>query len=255
MSSRPRFWMYTFGPYILASLFVQPNWYWLVCLLYFVYPANVLIYGVNDLADRDTDKHNPKKDGYETRLTDTTKTWVKVSIALILGLILLALADHPLFFALFLLLGIGYSVPPLRFKAVPFIDSLSNILYAMPGFFAYHNFTGQLPNLWIVLAAMFWCAGMHLYSALPDIASDKKANVKTTGVLLGTHAYTMTSVYWLLALVSLSMVAPWTAWLPLVVYVMIPFAPIDTFKMYKLFPYVNTWYGAILFFSLASLLW
>ena len=135
------------------------------------------------------------------------------------------LADHPLFFALFLLLGIGYSVPPLRFKAVPFIDSLvKHFGTQCPAFFCAPQFHGQLLNLWIVFAAMFWCAGMHLYSALPDIARIKK-RTKTTGVLLGTHAYTMTSVYWLLALVSLSMVAPWTAWLPLVVYVMIPSRP------------------------------
>jgi 4-hydroxybenzoate polyprenyltransferase len=41
----------------------------LLRLLYFTIPANLLIYGINDIADYDTDKKNPKKQAYESLLT------------------------------------------------------------------------------------------------------------------------------------------------------------------------------------------
>ncbi|NCQ82273.1 hypothetical protein GW750_05765 [bacterium] len=37
------------------------NWFSLLSLAYFLFPANLLIYGANDLADGDTDALNDKK--------------------------------------------------------------------------------------------------------------------------------------------------------------------------------------------------
>ena len=66
--------MYTAGPYILGTFATAPGYstfisarFW-IYLLIFVIAANVLVYGVNDLADMDTDRHNDKKGTYEVRL-------------------------------------------------------------------------------------------------------------------------------------------------------------------------------------------
>ena len=77
--SRPRFWHYLIGPRLIgytASLshlgdFGQQRWFW-VFLVYFSFPANLLVYGVNDISDGDTDQHNPKKKGYESMLQVST---------------------------------------------------------------------------------------------------------------------------------------------------------------------------------------
>ena len=61
--SRPRFWMYLLGPFMIALAATSlrpPVEVWLLGL-YLTLPANLLIYGVNDLFDVETDRLNPKK--------------------------------------------------------------------------------------------------------------------------------------------------------------------------------------------------
>ena len=66
--SRPRFWLYeaaTFGLVgtvgALQGLSFFSDWRYWVFALYFLIPANILIYGINDIFDYETDKLNPKK--------------------------------------------------------------------------------------------------------------------------------------------------------------------------------------------------
>jgi 4-hydroxybenzoate polyprenyltransferase len=69
--SRPRFWLYLFGPYLVglaaaatsASDFVRVDS--ILFGLYFLLPANLLVYGINDIFDFETDRLNPKKTEYE----------------------------------------------------------------------------------------------------------------------------------------------------------------------------------------------
>ena len=64
---RPRFWLYIFGPYLVglaagASSRVDfLRFDALLFGLYFLFPANLLIYGINDIFDFETDRRNPKK--------------------------------------------------------------------------------------------------------------------------------------------------------------------------------------------------
>jgi 4-hydroxybenzoate polyprenyltransferase len=66
--SRPRFWFYLAGTYLVGVVYAIDNfnfgqgWFWL-SLIYFLLPANLILYGVNDLSDREIDLVNPKKNG------------------------------------------------------------------------------------------------------------------------------------------------------------------------------------------------
>ncbi|SDX80283.1 prenyltransferase [Halopenitus persicus] len=70
--SRPRFWFYLAGPVVVGTVYgggsapelVAPTA--LVLFGYFLVPANVLLYGVNDRFDADIDAENPKKAGGRT---------------------------------------------------------------------------------------------------------------------------------------------------------------------------------------------
>ena len=75
LTSRPRYWVYLFGSYVIGILAGSSNvTAWTTAILffifmfafYFLFPANLLVYGTNDLYDTDTDSLNPKKEGYET---------------------------------------------------------------------------------------------------------------------------------------------------------------------------------------------
>lgn len=190
--------MYTVGPYILGtfasapsySTFISPR-FW-IYLLVFVVAANVLIYGVNDLADTDTDRHNDKKGSYEVRLQKQQRAATVVACGLAFGTLVVSVIGQSMLTAvlmgIFLVLSIGYSVPPLRFKARPLFDSVSNVLYAMPGFIAASIWapSSAIP-VTAIAASWLWCMAMHTFSAIPDVTADKKAGLATTATWLGVR--------------------------------------------------------------------
>lgn len=195
--SRPRFWLYLAGTYAVGySLGITNtsdfyNAQFFFYLLYFLIPANFFLYGVNDLFDSDTDQHNPKKTKKEHRANQQTK---KVTGILILTILLASIAlfmiqdtTTNMLLAIFLGLSVMYSTPPIRFKATPILDFSSNILYGIPGFIGYYQSSQTLPDPYIILAVFFWTSAMHLFSAIPDIKPDKKANIKTSAVWLGKN--------------------------------------------------------------------
>ena len=151
--SRPRFWIYIFGPYLIGLVaavnYKQEllDWRVLVFGLFFTLPANLLIYGINDIFDYETDKLNPKKEGYEALVTPERRGGLIAAI-LVTNIpffaVAVTLGVQPMIaFASFLFYSIFYSAPPIRAKAWPFLDSLFNVLYIMPGIFAFAMLTGD----------------------------------------------------------------------------------------------------------------
>lgn len=61
------------GTFIIIAIFC-------VYIYFFAYPANLLIYGVNDIADKDTDAYNTKKDTYEQRFEQSQTIHIKKRI-------------------------------------------------------------------------------------------------------------------------------------------------------------------------------
>ena len=179
--SRPRFWHYILGPMLI---YFASSWYFkdielsfsrwwtdrifsiimlIIILWYFTLPANLWIYGWNDIADGDTDKFNSKKWDYENKIEDSsiTKNKLKWKIWLWnMGYILLwtlivwwiwqyqrkiitaetwpipwpfpisiLLIFSIICISVFLITSYLYSCKPLRAKAKPFIDGIMNVLY------------------------------------------------------------------------------------------------------------------------------
>jgi 4-hydroxybenzoate polyprenyltransferase len=227
-----------------------------VHFLFFLWFANVFIYGVNDWFDRDTDAFNPKKDAKEHRVQRKEKRelffWLYLSffVAIVLNVVWFSPVLLVLWLCFFFL-SFFYSVPPLRFKAFPFVDFLSNALYLFPGFIGYYFASGSLPSFEAVIAGWAWVGGMQLFSAIPDIVADKRAKLRTTAVVLGfVPSLLLTSALWLVAVVFGLFVLPW--WFLLgVVYPLMPLLVLllrlDIEKVYWWFPYVNLVMGFLLF--------
>ncbi len=265
--SRPRFWIYLLGPFLLGStaalLSTSADFSPLVLALgvYFTWPANLFIYGVNDVYDFDTDKLNNKKAGYETTVQVSEHQELKRLIlrANIVFLPLVIFMNWQTMVALvvFVVLGYAYSAPPVRAKARPGFDSLTNILYVMPGLVGYFAGGGQHLSWLLVLAAALWSMAMHAYSAVPDIAADSQAGLRTIATTLGGYG---TLFVCLLAYATAGVIAGLTlglvGWIGLVVYVtlmLISFIALSRGQLmtiYKQFPLVNTAMGAALFVSL-----
>jgi 4-hydroxybenzoate polyprenyltransferase len=238
------------------------RWDLLIFGLYFTFPANLLIYGVNDIYDYETDVLNDKKAGYETLVTPVQRPRLWLAIAVVnLPFIVASLAygaQCVSVLSIFLFLSIFYSAPPIRAKAKALLDSAFNALYIMPGIFAYVVTSGTYPGWEIVTAGCLWTAAMHAYSAIPDIAADREAGLKTVATALGAR---MTLALCLVLFVSASVLSASRlgllsiglgggyALLILASYISLRRGRL--FDLYRRFPVVNMTAGFVLFWHIA----
>jgi len=213
--SRPRFWLYLAGPIVVGVAYAAasvPELFGpiaVVAFAYFLLPANVYLYGVNDVFDRDVDESNPKKEGREARFSGDT--WV-VAVVAVSGLLLVPVAaiSPPVawpYLAAYAVLATEYSAPPLRFKTTPLFDSLSNGLYVLPGAAVYAAVAGSHPPTFALAGAWLWTMAMHTFSAIPDIEPDREAGITTTATWLGeTRTYAYCFGVWTAAAVAFAVV-------------------------------------------------
>jgi len=111
------------------------------------------------------------------------------------------------------------------------------------------------PSIQIIAAATAWVMAMHAFSAVPDIASDKKAKINTVATVLGKNRTILfcALLYSLAALLTYEFIG-YFAVIGGFVYVVLMLSAFlaktkdDIFAIYKLFPYVNMLVGAYLFF-------
>lgn len=267
--SRPRFWIYLAGTYLIGftagvstlSQFSEPM-FW-INLLFFLIPANIFLYGVNDLFDTDTDVHNLKKVTHEHLLKITELKTLKKLLLITLGIFFAVYFSEPnmnlkLYLLCFLILSYLYSASPVRLKARPLLDFSSNILYAIPGFLGFYQSSGILIPPAAGLAAFFWVCAMHLFSAIPDIKSDRTAGVTTSAVFLGARkSLVLCSGFWLffcLIIWAYAFLTPWCYLL--IIYPVIPIIVLldkktNAGKVYWMFPYLNGIAGFITYFLLS----
>ncbi len=259
-ASRPRFWLYLAGPYLFGYTFAYDHaqtfltFESVYTFFYFLIPANVFLYCINDLFDRPSDALNPKKNSKEQK-ADAANIQiyyyaVTLSLVALIPIFYYQTLLSNLFLILFLILSFFYSAPPFRFKAHPFIDSASNILYALPALIGYIQLQNNLPRAEAIATAWLWTAAMHLFSAIPDIEYDKKALINTTAVTLGRKkSLLLCFLLWLLmAIISTSysiLLSPSFIY-PLSVLAVI-FGFISLNSMYWKYPYITTVLGFLLY--------
>lgn len=256
--SRPRFWLYLAGPVVVGiavaattveELFLPTA---VVLFGYFLLPANVLLYGVNDIFDADVDTENPKKDDKEARWQgDRVVTAAVVASGLLcVGLLAITPAAAWPWLVGFLILAIQYSAPPLRFKTTPILDSVSNGLYILPGIAAYVVVAGSQPPVLAVVGAWLWTMGMHTFSAIPDITPDRAAGIQTTATALGARrTYGYVGGCWIGAAVAFGTVDPRLGALLAVYPVFVGWVVGSTVaveRAYWWFPALNTVVGTLI---------
>lgn len=266
--SRPRFWMYVLGTYLVGiisagNIFEYDTYTTLLLIafgLFFSLPANVFIYGINDIYDYETDILNEKKIKYESvlKLEKHRSLWRLIIFLILpfLPLFFLANTNAKLAICLFMLTGLFYSAKPVRAKSNPPLDVLfSAIIYVSPALVGFY-ITGNTNIQWLaVVAGLIWAFGMQTYSAIPDIKADRKAGVNTLAVMLGEKKSLLFCLF--AYLLSASIGIYYVGFIALVfglVYVIIVLLTMKNtaklFKFYTYFPIINVISGAVLFFYL-----
>lgn len=213
--SRPVLWINTIGTGVVgvwltgALMDVRA----LPVLLWLTLPFNLLIYGVNDIYDQDTDAANPRKGSLEGARIDPSEVrpiaWAVAAVNLpflVYFALVLPLAAN-VAIGLYALVFVFYSATPLRFKARPFLDSLSNAAYALP-LVVVPLALGVAPVWPAAVGLMAWSVAKHAFDAVQDIVEDREAGITTTAVLLGPRGTALWSGgWWVLSTVLLAQVS------------------------------------------------
>jgi 4-hydroxybenzoate polyprenyltransferase len=222
-SSRPISWINTAFPFAATYVFFTDtiDLTLIVGTLFFLIPYNLLMYGINDVFDYESDLRNPRKGGIEGALLDKRlhklTIWASALSCLPFVIYLLVVGSvwsgFALVFALFTVLA--YSVKGLRFKEKPFLDSITSASHFVnPAIFAALLVGESLaqPVLWQSLIAFFcWGMASHAFGAVQDIRADREANIASIATVIGARATTRFSFVLYLAAGLLMATAGWPA--------------------------------------------
>jgi 4-hydroxybenzoate polyprenyltransferase len=233
VSSRPLSWVNTAFPFAAAYLITtgSVDATFVIGTVYFLIPYNLAMYGINDVFDYESDLRNPRKGGVEGGVLDRRMhraTLVAAVVTNVPFLVFLAVVGSPLSW---LVLAIGafavvaYSVPGLRFKERPFLDSLtSSTHFVSPAVYglvlAGAVFTLQL---WFLLAAfLLWGVASHAFGAVQDVVADREGGIASVATVIGARATVRLSVIGYLAAGILLLFTSWPG--PLAAILVLPYA-------------------------------
>ncbi|MEY4263149.1 MAG: hypothetical protein RLY88_857 [Actinomycetota bacterium] len=198
-TSRPISWINTAYPFAIT--------YWLISgstgpelwvgTLFFLIPYNLMMYGINDVFDYESDLRNPRKGGLEGnllqprwhRFTIIAATALSLPFLLYLTFVGTSIATGWLY--LFVFTVVAYSAKGLRFKEKPFLDSLTSashfvgpMIYAVA--LAGANI-GDFKILSMILAFTLWGVASHAFGAVQDVQADREGGIASIATVIGAR--------------------------------------------------------------------
>lgn len=232
LASRPLSWVntaYPFGAaYVVSAGVVDARM--VIGSLFFLIPYNLLMYGINDVFDHESDLRNPRKGGAEGALLDpavhraTLLASTLLPVPFVVYLVAVGSVASGLVLAGSLFAVVAYSAPVLRFKERPVLDSLtSSTHFVSPALFGLVLAGEPIGRgAWLVLASFFlWGAASQAFGAVQDIAADRAAGIGSIATALGAARTVRLS---LTAWVAAGALLAWTPWPgPLAALVMVPY--------------------------------
>ncbi|MCW4466116.1 prenyltransferase [Glutamicibacter sp. MNS18] len=198
LTSRPVSWINTAYPFAVAFLLAGGciDWRWIVGSVFFLVPYNLVMYGVNDVFDYESDLRNPRKGGAEGALLErSVHRQVLWACLLVAAPFLVALASGGggaanLALALSMAALLAYSAPGLRFKERPFLDSLTSAVhFVSPGVYGWLLAGGELTLAPLAAfgAFLLWGMASHALGAIQDIEPDRRAGLGSIATVLGAR--------------------------------------------------------------------
>lgn len=200
ISSRPISWVNTAFPFAATYYFLGGTlspFFWLTTF-FFLIPYNLLMYGINDVYDYESDLRNPRKGGIEGGLLPPQlhkpTLWIAFSFSSpFIFYIAASTASNVqalISFLATIFFVVAYSVKGLRYKEVPFLDSITSAIHFVgPAVFAVALIGDSSLEILIGLGAFFlWGAASHAFGAVQDIRADREAGISSIATVLGASA-------------------------------------------------------------------
>ena len=216
--SRPISWPNTAYPFAAAYLIAGGQLdvtFWLG-VIYFLGPYNLLMYGINDVFDYESDIKNPRKGGIEGMREQKAfhPTIVRAAIISNLPFIIyfLAIGDwlSRLVFALVLFFVLAYSVVHLRFKEKAVLDAATSSLHFVGPMIFGLCLTQFSPQAWpYVIAFFLWGMASQAFGAVQDILPDRAGGIRSIATLFGARWTVRFAVTLYAAAALIMLVQPW----------------------------------------------
>ena len=198
-SSRPVSWINTAYPfaaaYLLSGGLGRDGVAELVVgTLYFLVPYNLLMYGLNDVWDYESDLRNPRKGGLEgvvlSRRWHRLTVWSAVlsNLPFLAYLVAVGSPASTAVLAVSVFAVVAYSAPGLRFKERPVLDSAtSSTHFVSPAVFGLALAGGTLSVPVVAALAGFFLWGMasQAFGAVQDVDADRAAGIGSIATWLG----------------------------------------------------------------------
>jgi lycopene elongase/hydratase (flavuxanthin-forming) len=199
-SSRPISWINTAFPFAAGYFLISGSLdlKLLIGSLFFLIPYNLLMYGVNDVFDYESDLRNPRKGGIEGALLAPSLHLPVLLVALHLPVpfvwYLIGAGNQVsnLVLAAVLFTVLAYSLKYLRFKEVPFLDSITSaahfvgpLVYGIA--LAGGNFNNSMLVM-ILVAFSLWGMASHAFGAVQDVKADREAGIASIATVLGARS-------------------------------------------------------------------
>ncbi len=196
-ASRPISWINTAAPFAAGYILSVGSFDWklIVGFFFFLFPYNLLMYGVNDIFDYESDKNNPRKNSIEGGLAPPRthrQIWAAIAIFCVpLAAVAFSWGNTAskawLAFSLFMV--VAYSLKGLRFKEIPLIDSFTSSTHFYSPLVYGLLLGGGLTGYWpAIIAFVLWGMASHAFGAIQDIQFDREANIKSVGTVFGAKA-------------------------------------------------------------------
>lgn len=195
-SSRPLSWINTAFPFGLAYYVSTESLDWplLVGFVFFLLPYNLLMYGINDVFDYESDIRNPRKGGVEGAVLppDVHATTIIVSVLALVPFLIPLVAwgsvESSGVLALSLFIVVAYSAKGIRLKEIPFVDSLTSAAhFVMPAVFGLVLAGATLTPVTVLVLTAFllWGMASHAFGAVQDVVADRQAGVASIATVIG----------------------------------------------------------------------
>jgi 4-hydroxybenzoate polyprenyltransferase len=194
-ASRPISWINTAAPFFLGSVLAgQTGLITLLGTIYFLFPYNVMLYGINDIFDYESDIKNPRKGLTSVEGSIVAKAghrrlwwWIGITnIPFIVYFLFIGSIYAKAWFAILIFMAIAYSLKGLRFKEIPFLDSFTSSTHFYSPF-VYGLLLAGSANFYLpaLIAFVLWGMASHAFGAIQDITFDREAGIGSIGTVFG----------------------------------------------------------------------
>lgn len=166
---------------------------------------------LNAIADKKVDKfHDGRSKDMNLANQPIVTGEISIKTAFFLGILFLSLSlifawfISPLFFILTILInliGLIYSIPPLRLKTKPIGDILCNAFAAVGIFTAGLSFNEKNMDFLVIFGTLILAATFYIPTVVTDYEFDKKAGLTTSAVYFG--AKKMLKIMLILAILNI----------------------------------------------------